>query len=160
MQSAIGVERQLPHTTTVAVTYTNNRSDHLTQTVPINAPYPGTYNDLLPGPGNGAISVRLVGSQPHVARYRRRRMRRRCARTSISNTSESSASDIIVAGFPQIGQSNDSSGTTMSLPRRADGNSRADRGRHDRAARRFLRGRRDLFWIEQIIGAVATSGLL
>ena len=54
IQSAIGVERQLPRNTTVAVTYTNNRSNHLTQTVPINAPYPGTYNDLLPpGPGNG-----------------------------------------------------------------------------------------------------------
>ncbi len=44
IQNAIGVERQLPHATTVALTYTYNRSDHLTQTVPINTPYPGTYN--------------------------------------------------------------------------------------------------------------------
>ena len=53
-QSAIGVERQLPRNSTVAVTYTNNRANHLNQTVPINTPLPGTYNPLLPeGPGNG-----------------------------------------------------------------------------------------------------------
>ncbi|MGD0777294.1 MAG: TonB-dependent receptor [Candidatus Solibacter sp.] len=43
MQSAIGVERQLPRNTTVAVTYTNSRAKHLQQTVPINTPLPGTY---------------------------------------------------------------------------------------------------------------------
>ena len=48
MQTAIGVERQLPSATTVAVTYTNNRSVHLSQTVPINTPLPGTFNPLLP----------------------------------------------------------------------------------------------------------------
>ncbi len=48
IQSAIGVERQLPHNTTVAVTYTNNRSNHLGQTVNINTPLPGTFNPLLP----------------------------------------------------------------------------------------------------------------
>ena len=54
IQSAIGVERQLPRATTVAVTYTNNRSNHLSQTVPINTPLPGTFNPLLPlGPSNG-----------------------------------------------------------------------------------------------------------
>ncbi|HLK64176.1 MAG TPA: TonB-dependent receptor [Bryobacteraceae bacterium] len=54
LQGAIGVERQLPHNTTVAVTYTNNRANHLAQTVPINTPLPGTYNRLLaPGPTNG-----------------------------------------------------------------------------------------------------------
>ena len=42
-------------------------------------------------------------------------MRRRCARTSISNTSESSVSDIITAGFPQIGQISDSSGKRNEL---------------------------------------------
>jgi hypothetical protein len=56
IQSAIGVERQLPHSTTVAVTYTDNRSNHLAQSVPINTPYPGTYNYLLaPGPTNGVF---------------------------------------------------------------------------------------------------------
>jgi hypothetical protein len=54
MQGAIGVERQLPRNSTVSVTYTENRSNHLQQVVPINAPLPGTYNPLLPpGPGNG-----------------------------------------------------------------------------------------------------------
>jgi hypothetical protein len=48
MQSAIGVERQLPHSTTVALTFTNNRSEHLAQTVPINTPLPGTFNPLQP----------------------------------------------------------------------------------------------------------------
>jgi hypothetical protein len=43
IQSAIGVERQLPHSTTAALTYTYNRSDHLQQLVPINTPIPGTY---------------------------------------------------------------------------------------------------------------------
>jgi hypothetical protein len=43
MQSAIGVERQLPWNTTFAVTYTNTRALHLQQTVPINTPIPGTY---------------------------------------------------------------------------------------------------------------------
>ncbi|HYW42593.1 MAG TPA: carboxypeptidase regulatory-like domain-containing protein [Bryobacteraceae bacterium] len=54
LQGAIGVERQLPKSSTVSVTYTANRSNHLSQTVPINTPLPGTYNDLLaPGPANG-----------------------------------------------------------------------------------------------------------
>jgi hypothetical protein len=48
MQSAIGVERQLPHATTMAITYTYNRSVHLAQTVPINTPLPGSFNPLLP----------------------------------------------------------------------------------------------------------------
>jgi hypothetical protein len=43
MQSAVGVERQLPWNTTAAVTYTNTRALHLQQTVPINTPMPGTY---------------------------------------------------------------------------------------------------------------------
>jgi hypothetical protein len=43
MQSAIGVERQLPRNTTMALTYTNTRALHMAQTVPINTPLPGTY---------------------------------------------------------------------------------------------------------------------
>jgi len=54
IQTAIGVERQLPHSTTVALTYTHNRSNHLQQIVPINTPLPGTYNYNEPlGPTNG-----------------------------------------------------------------------------------------------------------
>ena len=56
IQSAIGIERQLPHNTTVSATYTNNHAEHLAQTVPINTPIPGTFNPLLPlGPNNGAF---------------------------------------------------------------------------------------------------------
>jgi hypothetical protein len=57
LQNAIGVERQLPWNTTVAVTYTNLRGNHLSQNVPINTPLPGTYQYLLgaPGPTNGVF---------------------------------------------------------------------------------------------------------
>ncbi|MBV9506137.1 MAG: TonB-dependent receptor, partial [Acidobacteriia bacterium] len=54
MQTAIGIERQLPKNTTLAINYTFDRANHLAQTVPINTPLPGTYNPLLPkGPDNG-----------------------------------------------------------------------------------------------------------
>ncbi|HEX3747729.1 MAG TPA: carboxypeptidase regulatory-like domain-containing protein [Bryobacteraceae bacterium] len=54
IQTAIGVERQLPHSTTVSLTYTFNRANHLQQVVPINTPLPGTFNYNLPlGPTNG-----------------------------------------------------------------------------------------------------------
>ncbi|MBZ5725560.1 MAG: carboxypeptidase regulatory-like domain-containing protein [Acidobacteriia bacterium] len=49
MQSAIGVERQLPRSTTAAVTFTNTRALHAPQTVPINTPLPGTFT----GPNTG-----------------------------------------------------------------------------------------------------------
>jgi hypothetical protein len=51
LQSAIGVERQLPRNTTMALTYTNTRALHLEQTVPINTPLPGTYIQGEPGSG-------------------------------------------------------------------------------------------------------------
>jgi hypothetical protein len=47
-QSAIGVERQLPHNTRVSVTYTYDHALHYGQTVPINSPLPGTFNPQLP----------------------------------------------------------------------------------------------------------------
>jgi len=56
IQSAIGVERQLPRNSTVSLTYTNTRAEHYLQTVPINAPLPGKFNPLLPlGPDNGVF---------------------------------------------------------------------------------------------------------
>ena len=56
IQSAIGVERQLPRNTTASLTYTNTHAEHYIQTVPINAPLPGTFNPLLPlGPSNGVF---------------------------------------------------------------------------------------------------------
>jgi hypothetical protein len=46
MQSAVSIERQLPHHTTVAVTYTNAHGLHILRSTDINAPLPGTF------PGN------------------------------------------------------------------------------------------------------------
>jgi hypothetical protein len=48
LQSAIGVERQLPRSTTVAVTYTNTRALHLLRSVNLAAPLPGTTTRVLP----------------------------------------------------------------------------------------------------------------
>ncbi len=48
MQSAIGVERQLPRNTTVAVTYSFNRTVHMAQSIPVNTPLPGSFNPALP----------------------------------------------------------------------------------------------------------------
>jgi hypothetical protein len=56
IQSAIGVERQLPRNTTASLTYTNTHAEHYLQTVPINAPLPGTFNPQAPlGPTNGVF---------------------------------------------------------------------------------------------------------
>jgi hypothetical protein len=64
MQSAIGIERQLPRNSTVAVTFTDTRALHLLQTVPINTPLPGTY---LPGqPDSG---VRPYGNAGNLFEY-------------------------------------------------------------------------------------------
>ena len=48
MQGALGVERQLPRNTTVALTYNYNRSVHLAQTIPVNTPVLGSFNPALP----------------------------------------------------------------------------------------------------------------
>jgi hypothetical protein len=42
MQSAVGVERQLPRNTTLAVTYANSHGLHTLRSADINAPLPGT----------------------------------------------------------------------------------------------------------------------
>ena len=42
IQSAIGVERQLPRNSTLAITYTNSHTTHLLRSRNINAPLPGT----------------------------------------------------------------------------------------------------------------------
>jgi hypothetical protein len=42
MQSAIGIERQLPFSTTIASTFTNSHAIHLLRSRDINAPLPGT----------------------------------------------------------------------------------------------------------------------
>jgi hypothetical protein len=51
MQSAVSVERQLPHNTTLAITYANAHGLHLLRSQDINAPLPGTFSPLLPGSG-------------------------------------------------------------------------------------------------------------
>jgi hypothetical protein len=51
MQSAVGVERQLPFNTTVAVTYANSHGLHMLRSQDINAPLPGTYDPQSPGGG-------------------------------------------------------------------------------------------------------------
>ena len=52
MESAIGVERQLPAHTTVALTYVNSHGLHQFLTNDINAPLPGTWNPQVPGSGS------------------------------------------------------------------------------------------------------------
>jgi hypothetical protein len=43
LQSAVGIDRQLPHSITVSVNYLNTRGTHVLQTYNINTPYPGSY---------------------------------------------------------------------------------------------------------------------
>jgi hypothetical protein len=51
MQSVISVERQLPHSFTVAASYIHARTLHLLRVRAINAPLPGTFNPLVPNSG-------------------------------------------------------------------------------------------------------------
>jgi hypothetical protein len=51
IQSALGIERQIPGNTTVAITYTNSHGQHLLLSRDINAPLDGT----VPFPGRGPI---------------------------------------------------------------------------------------------------------
>ena len=43
LQSAVGVDRQLPHNVTLSLNYLNTRGTHVLQTININTPFPGTY---------------------------------------------------------------------------------------------------------------------
>ncbi len=51
MQSAVGIERQLPANTTLSVTYTNTHGLRLLRSQDINAPLPGTFNPEVPRSG-------------------------------------------------------------------------------------------------------------
>jgi len=64
LQSAIGIERQLPGNTTAAITFTDTRSLHGLQTVPVNAPLPGTF---VPGDPNSG--VRPFGNAGNLFNY-------------------------------------------------------------------------------------------
>ena len=56
MQSAISVERALPHNFTTSVTFSHSRALHLLRTRPINAPLPGTFVPSLPNSGVRPLS--------------------------------------------------------------------------------------------------------
>jgi hypothetical protein len=51
VQSALGVERQLPGNTTLAVTYANSHGLHVLRSRDINAPLPGSYDPAIPDSG-------------------------------------------------------------------------------------------------------------
>ncbi len=48
MQSALGWERQLPFSTTFAITYANSHGLHMMRSRALNAPLPGTYDPATP----------------------------------------------------------------------------------------------------------------
>lgn len=58
MQTAAGIERQLPGDTTVAVTYTNSHGLHQLLSRDINAPLPGTYTGVA---GSGVYPYGNIG---------------------------------------------------------------------------------------------------
>ena len=51
MQSIIGVERELPFKTTVALNYANSHGLHMLRSRDINAPLPGTWSPAFPASG-------------------------------------------------------------------------------------------------------------
>jgi hypothetical protein len=64
VQSAVGIERQLPKNITLAVTYTNSHGVHMLRSRNINAPLPGTYDPLDP-----ARAVRPFGGTENIYEY-------------------------------------------------------------------------------------------
>lgn len=64
MQSAISVERSLPHNVTTSVTFSHARTLHLLRARAINAPLPGTFFPLIPGSG-----VRPLGTINNYFEY-------------------------------------------------------------------------------------------
>src|SRR5258706_3814319 len=53
LQTAIGIDRQLPKNITLSINYLNTRGIHQLRTVDINTPLPGTYT----GPGTGVYPL-------------------------------------------------------------------------------------------------------
>jgi hypothetical protein len=64
VQSAMGIERQLPKNITLAITYTNSHGVHILRSRNINAPLPGTYDPLNPASG-----VRPDGTGENIYQY-------------------------------------------------------------------------------------------
>jgi hypothetical protein len=57
MQAAVGLERQLPRNTTMAITYANSHGLHQLRTVDTNVPLIGTYDPSIPGSGVYPLGV-------------------------------------------------------------------------------------------------------
>ncbi|MBZ5515698.1 MAG: TonB-dependent receptor [Acidobacteriia bacterium] len=64
IQSAVGLERQLPKNVTVSVTYTNSHGVHILRSRNVNAPLPGTYDPQVPTSG-----VRPDGGSENIYQY-------------------------------------------------------------------------------------------
>ncbi|PYS87380.1 MAG: hypothetical protein DMF70_00555, partial [Acidobacteria bacterium] len=64
MQSALSVERALPHNFRASATFSHSRSLHLLRTRPINAPLPGTFFPNVPNSG-----VRPLGGVNNFFEY-------------------------------------------------------------------------------------------
>jgi hypothetical protein len=64
MQSAVSVERALPHNFRTTATFSHSRSLHLLRTRPINAPLPGTFFPNVPNSG-----VRPLGGVNNFFEY-------------------------------------------------------------------------------------------
>jgi hypothetical protein len=64
MQSALSIERALPHNFTMSATYSHSRTLHLLRTRAINAPLPGTFVPGLPNSG-----VRPLGPTNNIFEY-------------------------------------------------------------------------------------------
>jgi len=57
MQTAVSLERSLPHNFTTSVTFSHVRTLHLLRARAINAPLPGTFNPNIPGSGTRPLGV-------------------------------------------------------------------------------------------------------
>jgi hypothetical protein len=64
IQSAVGIDRQLPHNVALSVTYTNTRGLHTLRSRNINAPLPGTFDATVAGSG-----VRPYGNNGDIYLY-------------------------------------------------------------------------------------------
>ena len=64
MQSALSIERALPHNFTMSATYSHSRTLHLLRTRAINAPLPGTFVPAFPNSG-----VRPLGTTNNIFEY-------------------------------------------------------------------------------------------
>jgi hypothetical protein len=57
MQTAISLERALPHSFTTSITFSHARTLHVLRTQAINAPLPGTFNPVIPGSGTRPLGI-------------------------------------------------------------------------------------------------------